>query len=379
MSNAETLGIPEIEQGWFTETETLWPGQKFSLALEGFNQNSVLYHKHSRFQSILVFKSAQYGNVLVLDGVIQLTERDEFAYHEMMVHIPLNAHAKPRRILIVGGGDGGILREVCKHDTVQEIVMVEIDPQVIEVAQTYFCKSTARPECFADPRLSIVHADAADFLKSHAGNYYDIIIGDSSDPVGPADSLFQPAFYESMHAVLRDGGIVCMQAESFWIHLDLISDIHACCMDIFDSAEYATTMVPTYPCGQIGFLLAQRRSSRQEVTCSRPVRQPPFVRNLKWYSPQIHQASFVLPPFVKRRLHRESSFVSKGQVSPLGTTSSELEDGGVYDDDQEADLQRRCFLDGILCLFQKWWTPTTDRALVVPDGRNDDDDDDDGL
>ena len=239
---------PTIKNGWFTEIDTFWPGQKFSLALEEFSSDqSILFHEHSGFQEVLVFRSRQYGTILVLDGVIQLTERDEFAYHEMMAHLPLCSHSHPRRVLIVGGGDGGILREVCRHDCVEEIVMVEIDEMVIQVCQTYFAATTA--VTFQDPRLTIVHADAASYLENHQPNYFDIILGDTSDPVGPAATLFQPAFYESMHAALRDGGIICMQAECFWIHLSLISDMIACCADMFDTAEYATTLVPTYPCG----------------------------------------------------------------------------------------------------------------------------------
>jgi spermidine synthase len=283
-------------QGWFTETENMWPGQKFSLALDEFSTDSVIFYEETAFQSILVFRSAQYGNVLVLDGAIQLTERDEFAFHEMMVHLPLCAHSNPQRILIVGGGDGGILREICRHDCVKEIVLVEIDPVVIQVSKKFFSNSTATR--FDDPRLRIIHADAADFLKDQK-DAFDVIIGDTSDPVGPATSLFQPTFYESMHEALRDQGIICMQAESMWIHLDLISDLVACCDDMFDHAEYASTMVPTYPCGQIGFVLARKGNRR---SCRSIARQPIFESDLKWYSPAQHRAAFTLPPFVTARL-----------------------------------------------------------------------------
>jgi spermidine synthase len=171
-----------IHNGWFTETETFWPGQKFSLALEGFSHDqAILFHDHSEHQEILVFQSAQYGTTLVLDGVIQLTQRDEFSYHEMMTHLPMCAHAShPQRVLIVGGGDGGILREVCRYECVQEIVVVEIDTMVIQVCQQYFAESTA--VAFQDPRVTIVQADAAIYLANHAPNYFDIILGDTSDP-----------------------------------------------------------------------------------------------------------------------------------------------------------------------------------------------------
>ena len=250
------LGIPQSisKQGWFTEMETMWPGQKFSLALEGFStEKSILFHERSKYQDILVFKSAQYGNALVLDGVLQLTERDEFAFHEMMVHVPLFAHPRPETICVVGGGDGGCLRELLRHETVRRVVLVEIDPRVIYVTKTFFAtsRSGSLASSFDDPRVEIVFQDAATYLEQQPSNMFDIILSDTSDPVGPAESLFQPAFYESMHRVLRPQGIVCVQALCLWIQLDLISDLVACCADIFDTAEYASTMVPTYPCGQL--------------------------------------------------------------------------------------------------------------------------------
>jgi len=222
-----------------------------------------LYHEHSNFQEILVFRSGQYGNVLVLDGVIQLTERDEFAYHEMMVHLPLCSHytsfdssknndengntQQQLSVLIVGGGDGGALREVCRHNwsVVKKVTLVEIDPTVIEVSKRYFGGTLAT--AFDDPRVHVVNADAAEFMKD-CKETYDVIIGDTSDPIGPAKSLFQPAFYESMYEALKPNGIICVQAECFWIHLDLISDLVNCCQDIFDVVEYASTMVPTCTC-----------------------------------------------------------------------------------------------------------------------------------
>ena len=331
---------PTIKNGWFTETETFWPGQKFSLALEEFSSDSILFHAQSDFQQILVFQSAQYGTTLVLDGVIQLTERDEYSYHEMMTHIPLCSHANPRRVLIVGGGDGGILREVCRHDCVQEIVMVEIDALVIDVCRRYFGQSTA--VAFDDPRVTIVHADAAQYLQQHhEANYFDVILGDTSDPVGPAATLFQPAFYESMHAVLsNDGGIICMQAECFWIHLSLISDMIACCADIFDTAEYATTLVPTYPCGQIGFLLASKQQQQsvatpKRTTLRKPLRIPNFLSDLQWYSPRQHRAAFTLPPFVEREL------------TPLqhNRNVTSLEDDDDYVDDENDSKEYRCILE----------------------------------
>lgn len=282
-----------IDNGWFTETEAMWPGQKFSLALANFDTEKILYDQRSPFQNILVFQSAQYGNVLVLDGVIQLTEMDNFAYHEMMTHLALcSVRIPPRRILIVGGGDGYLLREILtQYDCVSQIVIVEIDAMVVHVARQFF------GAVFDHAKVELIHADAAVYLRN-CKDQFDVILGDTSDPVGPAASLFSPEFYDTMRKSLKPGGMVCVQAECFWIHLELISDLIACCRDTFGSAEYATTMVPTYPCGQIGFVLARTdgRSSSQIV------RQPKLPERLKWYSPAIHTAAFALPPFVSKEL-----------------------------------------------------------------------------
>lgn len=231
---------------------------------------------------------------------IELTERDEFAFHEMMVNLPLCSHPNPKSVCIVGGGDSGVLRQVCRHKSVERITVVEIDPMVINVAKKFLGADSA----FRDSRVTIVQEDGAKYI-ANCENEYDVIISDSNDPIGPAESLFEPAFYEKMYNALADGGIVCVQAESFWIHLDLISDLVACSSEIFNHAEYASTMVPTYPCGQIGFILAGKNTNHG--TCRIPVRTPDFLSELKWYNPYVHKAAFVLPNFVESRLEQWNS------------------------------------------------------------------------
>lgn len=243
------------------------------------------------------------GNVLVLDGVLQLTERDEFSYHEMMAHLPLFSHSNPKRVLIVGGGDGGLLKQVCRHGCVESITMVEIDVEVINVAKNYFSNSTA--VAFEDPRLTIVHEDGCEYMQRIAKEEetcYDVIIADALDPIGPGETIFTPDFYEFMYKALNaNGGVVCVQSESIWVNLDLISDVLHCCSDIFDYAEYATANIPSFPCGQTGFILARRG---RHGSCQKPLRLPSrqFAAQLKWYNPAIHQASFQLPEFVKRHV-----------------------------------------------------------------------------
>ena len=219
----------------------MWPGQQFSLKVE-----NILFEGKSPFQDILVFDSTNYGRVLVLDGVIQLTERDECAYQEMIVNLPMMSHPQPRNVLIIGGGDGGVLREVCRHEGVETVVMCEIDEMVVELSKKYFHTSTAT--AYSDPRLTLKFEDAAKFIKSYR-NTFDVIITDSSDPVGPANTLFTQEFYADLKSSLRPGGVLCCQGECMWLHLDLITSVMEGCRKIFPKVEYAYTSIPSYPSG----------------------------------------------------------------------------------------------------------------------------------
>lgn len=254
----------------------------------------------------------------------------------MITHIPMMANENPKNVLIVGGGDGGVLREICRHPGVETITLVEIDQKVIDVAKEFFSESTATS--FDDERLTIVNQDAAEFLEnqnrdaqSGARSGYDVIIADTSDPVGPAESLFDPAFYEQMHEALNEGGIVCAQGECYWTHPHLIENMVACCSDIFDSVDYASTYVPTYPCGQIGFILA----SKGDVDFKKPGRKMTNTLQfqLQWYTPAIHSASFILPKFLDDKLEvfRQSD-----------------DDDDDNDDDNDMDDSYDCFLKGCI-------------------------------
>eukprot|EP01035_Chromulina_nebulosa_P021390 gene21390-27713_t len=283
-----------IQDGWFGENETLWPGQKFSIQVD-----EVLLNGRSEFQDILVFRSKTYGHVLVLDGVIQLTERDEFAYQEMITHLPLFAHPNPKKVLIIGGGDGGVLREVVKHPSVTTVHMCEIDRQVVEVGKKYFRETLST--AFDDPKVTLIFDDAAKYLLQESNlKQYDVIICDSSDPVGPAETLFQPQFFQSMYNALAPGGIVCTQGECQWLHLDLIANVLGYVRNIFPVVTYAYSTVPTYPSGQIGFVIA---SNDKTITPSEPSRPPLDEMNLRYYTSPIHRAAFVLPAFASKKLN----------------------------------------------------------------------------
>mmetsp|Transcript_28720 Transcript_28720/g.92017 ORF Transcript_28720/g.92017 Transcript_28720/m.92017 type:complete len:330 (+) Transcript_28720:77-1066(+) len=279
-----------VRDNWFTENEVMWPGQAMSLKVE-----EVLFEGRSKFQDILVFRSSTYGTVLVLDGVIQLTERDEHAYQEMIAQLPLHSHPNPQSVLIVGGGDGGVLREVCRHPDVASVTMCEIDELVCDVAKKYLSHSTAT--AFDDPRVTLVHADAAEYVKDKC-DAYDVVIVDSSDPIGPAETLFTSSFYSCLRKAMRPGAIMCNQGECIWLHLPLIADCLRSCHEIFPSVDYAYTTIPTYPSGQIGFLLC---STAAGAVLRRPLREPTpeMQAQLKYYSPAAHAAAFILPRFAE--------------------------------------------------------------------------------
>lgn len=290
--NQLNSGMDLIIDGWFHERGELWPGQAMSLKVK-----KVLDHFRSDFQDILVFESENHGNVLVLDGVIQVTERDEFSYQEMITHIPMFAHPNPKKVLVIGGGDGGVLREVAKHPGVEEIVECEIDEGVITVSKKYL---PTLAKGYDDPRVTVQIMDGAKFMDENQDSF-DVIITDSSDPIGPASVLFETPFYNAMYKSLRDGGIVCTQGECMWLHLHLIKPLVDSIGKTFSSVEYAYTTIPSYPSGQIGFIVA----SKGRATCKVPDRTPTkdVQKELKYYTPEIHQAAFALPAFCKRAIY----------------------------------------------------------------------------
>lgn len=286
-------GTTLIKDGWFMEKSSLWPGQAMGLQVD-----SILHHQRSALQDILVFKSTHYGNVLVLDGVIQCTERDEFAYQEMITHLPMFAHKAPRRVLVVGGGDGGVVREVLAHDCVRAVTLCEIDDAVLATTRRFLPSMSAALD---DPRVSIVHEDGAQFVARGAEGVFDVIITDSSDPIGPAAALFEEPFYRAMRRALAPGGLLCTQGECMWLHAALIRPLMASCRGLFPVVEYAFTSIPTYPSGQIGFVICAVDAECDVVNTAR-VPPKELQLKLKYYNADVHRAAFVLPQFARREL-----------------------------------------------------------------------------
>jgi len=289
-----------IENGWFMEKNEQWPGQANSLEVK-----KVLLHEKTKFQDLMVFESTTWGNVLILDGVIQLTERDEMSYQEMMAHLPLFAHEDPKQVLIIGGGDGGVLREACKHSSVEKVTMCEIDAGVVEASKKYFPKVSVG---FTHPKASLVIGDGVGFAESAADNTYDAIIVDSSDPVGPAEKLFSPEFYANAHRILKPGGVLCTQGECLWVHADLIETMMKTNGKPFASCEYASMQMPTYPSGQIGCFLGRKAfaDGSKDTSCRRPCRDVPEDMELRYYTEAMHAAAFALPAFLEKKIYASS-------------------------------------------------------------------------
>ncbi|MEX1298160.1 MAG: polyamine aminopropyltransferase [Desulfotignum sp.] len=281
-----------VKDGWFSETCSMWPGMALSLEIE-----TILYDEKSLFQHIQVFETKHHGRMLALDGIIQLTQSDEFSYQEMLAHVPLFAHPKPETVLVIGGGDGGILREVGRHACVRTVDFCEIDEMVITVSKQFLPDLACG---FDDPRVNVFIGDGAAFVKEKTG-VYDVIIVDSSDPIGPGDVLFKRPFYESLKNALRPGGIIATQGESIFLHKDCVTRLAKITRDLFDRQAYACIMVPTYPGGNIGICLGSLGPD-----LIRPARKidPRVQEQLKYYSPEIHEAAFALPFFARKMLEK---------------------------------------------------------------------------
>ncbi|EGX44969.1 hypothetical protein AOL_s00173g70 [Orbilia oligospora ATCC 24927] len=290
---SEELTHPTIVDGWFREINEMWRGQAMTLKVE-----KILHHEKSLYQDVLVFKSTDYGNVLVLDNVIQCTERDEFSYQEMITHLAMNSHPEPKKVLVIGGGDGGVLREVIKHECVEEAILCDIDEAVIRVSKQYLPDMSAS---YKHPKVKTHIGDGFKFLADYK-NTFDVIITDSSDPDGPAESLFQLPYFELLEGALREGGVITTQAENQWLHIDLIQRLKKDCGKTFPVAEYAYTTIPTYPSGQIGFMVCCKDANRDVTKPLRRWSEEEEDKLCRYYNAKIHEASFILPTFARKKL-----------------------------------------------------------------------------
>ena len=268
----------------------MWEGIAISMKVD-----ELLYSKKSRFQQIDLYQTRSHGRMLVLDGIIQLTERDEFSYQEMMAHLPLFSHPHPERVLVIGGGDGGVLREINRHEDVCFIDFCEIDEEVIKVSKQFLPFMACG---FDDPRVTVHIKDGATFVREHP-DCYDVIIVDSSDPVGPNEVLFENQFYQDLKHALKPGGLIATQGESIFLHPDWVEKLMGITRSLFPIHAYANIIVPTYTGGHIGLCMGSL--GPKLLTPARPV--PDALQSqLKYYSPGVHSAAFALPYFAEKML-----------------------------------------------------------------------------
>ncbi len=257
----------------------------------GYKMKKKLYDKRSPFQKIEVYRTESHGNMMLLDECFMLNEYEEFSYHEMIAHVPLYSHPKPEKVLVVGGGDGGTVRETLKHKTVREVDFVEIDRQVYEVSRKYFKKLTS---WHGDRRVNFRFEDASAFVKKKK-NYYDVIIIDSTDPVDIGEVLYTAAFYGDIKKALKKNGIVTAQTEDPYYSGDILKAVNKKMKKSFSPKNTAlyTAFVPTYPSGCWTFGIAGRSFKPGKIRNSRPL-----PGGLKYYSKKVHEASFCLPGFI---------------------------------------------------------------------------------
>ena len=270
---------------WFTEICEEC-GMAISLC-----QDACLYDAHSDYQHIQVYRTATFGHLLVIDGFIMLTARDNHIYHEMLVHPALFSHPRPRDVLIIGGGDCGTLREVLRHPDVERVTQVELDEQVTRVCERFFPELCSAND---DPRADLQFTDGIAWVENMADRSVDVIIVDSTDPIGPAEGLFSEPFYRQCHRALRSDGLLIQQSESPLVHLEsIIQPMHAAMQQAgFNEVKLLHFPQPTYPSGWWSASLA---SVTGQVAYSREAAAAELATQLRYYNPGVHRGAMALP------------------------------------------------------------------------------------
>lgn len=278
-------------QLWFTERHT--PNVKFSIRVD-----RQLYSGHSDFQRIDVFESKEFGRFLTLDGYMMLTEKDEFIYHEMITHVPMAVHPSAEKVLVIGAGDGGVVRELTRYSSIKQIDMVEIDPLVVEVCKKYLPQTACRLD---DKRLNIYYEDGLRYIRSKE-NAYDLIIVDSTDPFGPGEGLFTKEFYGNCYKALKEDGIMVNQHESPFYPEDAIAcqRAHKRIVESFPISKVYQVHIPTYPSGHWLFGFASKKYHPIHDFDATKWNMLGIVT--KYYTPRLHSGCFALPAYVEELL-----------------------------------------------------------------------------
>jgi spermidine synthase len=279
---------------WFTEKHT--EHVRFSIQVD-----RQLYTGRSEFQRIDVFDSPEFGRFLTLDGYMMLTEKDEFIYHEMIVHVPMAVHPSVKKVLVIGGGDGGAVRELTRYPDIEQIDLVEIDKQVVDVCRKYLPQTAGKLD---DPRVTIYYEDGLKFVRTEE-NAYDLIIVDSTDPFGPGEGLFTREFYGNCFKALKDDGLMVNQHESPFYPVDAVAmqRAHKRIIESFPISRVYQAHIPTYPSGHWLFGFASK--TYHPVRDFDPQAWRALNLKTRYYNPKLHIGAFALPNYVNELLEEE--------------------------------------------------------------------------
>jgi spermidine synthase len=261
------------------------------LSAIGIHIRKLIHEERSEFQAIKVYDTVGHGRLLTLDDMVMLTELDEFVYHDLLSHIPLCIHEDPKEVLVVGGGDGGSVREVLKHRGVRRVVQCEIDERVTRVCQEYIPTVAGHLE---DPRVELVFADAVEYVRAHAGTF-DAILVDSTEPIGPAAGLFGRDFFVDLRRALRPGGVISAQTESPFYAADTVRAVFGVLRGVFPEVHAYYGAVPTYPSGCWTFALASDGRTPENVDMARAK-----ALTSRYFNAAVARGAFALPEFIRR-------------------------------------------------------------------------------
>jgi len=282
-----------IRGNWFTEA--LEQRTAFSV-----RYGDTLFDENSTFQRVQIFESEAMGRVLILGGCFMVTEKDSFIYHEMLVHPAMAVVREPRKVLVIGGGDGGTVTEIVRYAGVESVILCEIDPLVVSACRAHLPKVSAG---LSDPRVTVVNEDGAAFVARFQ-HEFDVILVDSTDPVGPGVALYETSFYESVRRGLRSGGAAVVQTESPLFMEDTFSSSVSNLGSVFGEGRcrpYLAT-IPSYPGALWSFTFC---SEDMAPVLEAPESIPPQLeKELSYYSAEVHRAAFALPVFVRRLLRK---------------------------------------------------------------------------
>lgn len=255
-----------------------------------YKVKETLVRKKTKYQDLAIIDTVDFGRMLVLDGIVQTTVRDEFVYHEMITHIPLFSHPEPEKVLVIGGGDGGAIREILKHPSVQKAVLCEIDEDVITECKKYLPEISC---ALGDPKCEIFIGDGIKYVKEHK-NEFDVIIVDSTDPFSIAEGLFGGNFYKDIYEALTEDGMFIAQTETPFFLPEVVKKVVNDAKKIYPVTKLFMAGIPTYPGGYWSFTIGSKKYDPSRVDTSGIK-----LEGCRYYTPELHKACFVLPQYIK--------------------------------------------------------------------------------